>query len=62
MGLNSEVSTPFRLITIETTLTKNGLQNYKKVLALILEFFRLVEDKWLADGPIDLFTESMTIA
>ena len=32
------------------------------MLALVLEFFKIVKDKWLSDGPIDLFTESMTIA
>ena len=60
---DTEILTPFMLISCELSLTNNGIKNYKKVLALFLEYFRVVRDEWLADGqPIDLFKECKTIA
>ena len=39
------------------------MDNYKKVLALVLEFYRVVRDEWLADDePIDLFKECQMIS
>ena len=62
-GLNNSISTPFRLITVQVSLTENGLINYKKVIALVLEFFKIVQEQWLADGnSIDLFTECQMIS
>ena len=45
----NEIVTPFLLIGLQLTLTKDGAKNYKKVLAIILEFFRVVREKWLAN-------------
>ena len=50
MELNTEVLTAFRFITIQLGLTEHGIVNYKKVLALALEFFRIVREEWLKDG------------
>ena len=55
--------TAFRFISISLELTSNGIVNYKKVLALVLEYFRVVREIWLdKDEPIDLFNECKTIA
>ena len=56
--LNSECETPFTLITISIKLTKVGMKNFKKVIAVVLEFFRIVREEWLEGGQsIDLFNE-----
>ena len=61
-SLNFELMTAFRLITISLGLTNSGILNYKKVFAVILEFFRIVREDWLAGNkPIDFFNENKTI-
>ena len=55
---SSAVDTPFKFITVQAKLSENGVTNYKKVIALILEFFKTVKERWLADGKtIDIFNE-----
>ena len=61
--LNGEIKTAFRIISIEIDLTEKGITNYKKVIALVIEFFKVASEEWLADGQsIDLFNECKTIA
>ena len=44
-------------------LTQRGIKNYKKVISLILEFFRAVRENWLkGNESIDLFKESKMIS
>ena len=46
------ISTAFKCINLQITLTEEGLQNYKKVLALLFEFRRKIEEEWLAEGKV----------
>ena len=60
---NQQITTAFRFISIQVHLTRNGIRHYKQVLALILKFFRIVRNDWLADGKtLNLFNECQTIA
>ena len=47
---NTSIQSPFRLLTLEIELTFEGLKNYKKVIAIVFEYFRIVREDWLADG------------
>ena len=62
LELNGEIHTAFRFISISIGLTQHGIENYKKVFGLVLEFFKIVREDWLKDGPIDLFTECKMIS
>ena len=46
------ISTVFKCVNLQITLTEEGLQNYKKVLALLFEFRRKIEEEWLAEGKV----------
>ena len=50
LELNTEVTTAFRFVTIQISLTPNGIKNWRTVLALTLEYFRKVKDEWLDNG------------
>ena len=50
LDLNTSIQSPFRLLTCEIDLTYEGLKNYKKVIAIVFEYFRIVREDWLADG------------
>ena len=56
-SLNSQIISAFRFFTVSLTLTENGLKNYKKTFALVLDFFDVVKTEWLNEGPLSLFTE-----
>ena len=53
------IQSPFRLCTLEIDLTFEGLKNYKKVIAIVFEYFRIVREEWLADGKQLLFFKEM---
>ena len=40
-------------------MTFEGLKNYKKVIAIVFEYFRIVREEWLADGKQLLFFKEM---
>ena len=59
--------TAMRFITMEIDLTQNGMKNYKKILAIVFEYFRTVHDDWLdpekdRNEVVPLFKECQTIA
>ena len=55
--ISHEPRTAFRMFMLEIDLTESGMKNYKKVLALTFEYFKIVKDKWLIKKNIDLFNE-----
>ena len=54
---NNMMVTAFRFVTVEITLTELGLENYKKIIAVIFEYFKIVKDQWLAGKGIQYFKE-----
>ena len=59
----TSIATAFKCISLEIYLTDTGLINYKKVLALVFEFKKKIEQEWLADGkPLDVWQEEMTVS
>ena len=62
-SLNNELKTAFNFINFNLVLTENGIKNYKKVLALTFEYFRIVKDEWIGKRQrIHLFEECKLIA
>ena len=44
-------------------LTEDGLQNVKKVVALIFEYLRKLQEEWLAEGEIlNVWQEQKTVS
>ena len=60
--MNDEIYTSFSLITVQIYLTEHGRTNYKKVIELVLNFFKIVREDWLRDGQLALFNECKKIA
>ena len=48
-------------MSIEISLTEFGLQNYSKVLAIVFEYFKIVQEEWLSDNMLNFFEETKTM-
>ena len=44
---NTDIKTAFRMYSIEIDLTQTGVNNYRKVLAIVLEYLRLLREEWI---------------
>ena len=55
--------TSFRIINLEITLTDEGMQNHKKVLALFFEYMNKIEREWLARGKtLNIWKEEQMVS
>ena len=58
----ASISSAFKIINVEMTLTETGLQSYRKVIALLFEYKKKLEG-WLLEGKaLDVWLEEKTVS